>query len=147
MPNEPIPSATIETMLDAQWNASNVLEPTYYDVNDGETPARVDFRDNDVLLIAGDSPTFQEEPIGTWVYANQTSRVLVEVYTRQGRQRLYNIMREVRRVCHSRMHALTDYQRIQFQSFVELVETGQQIWIGRIIIELLNSSKFMNTAD
>ena len=147
---EAIPSDTIQTMLSGQWTRSNysgTADPTFVDVNDGTTSVRYDFRSGDLIIIAVDNPAMDERPIGTWVYGHQTTRVLVELYTSNSRQRLYDLMREVRRVCHSQMHSLTSYQRVQFVSFNELVETTQRVWIGRIIIELLNSAVLLNTAN
>jgi hypothetical protein len=147
MVDEAIPSATIKSMLDTHWDTSILTKPTLVDINDSTVGVRVDFEATNAAVIGADAPVFTEAPIGTWVYADQTSRVIVELYTKTSRQSLYNLMREVRRVCHAEMHNETAYQRVQFLSFNELIETSQGVWVGRIIIELLNSAQLMNKTD
>lgn len=142
---EAIPSADTVSMLDTQWNSSNVTEPTYVDVNSGTAPQRIDFRQADYAVVSVDSPAIEEQPIGPWIYGNRTTRVVVELYTANSRQRLYDLMAEVRRICHARMHSETNYQRIQFQSFNEFTETAQLVWIGRILIELVNNAVLLET--
>ncbi|MEK6861491.1 MAG: hypothetical protein AABY07_05965, partial [Nanoarchaeota archaeon] len=88
-----------------------------------------------------------ERPIGTWVYGDQRFKILLEVLTIHSRQRLYDLEREIRRICHSQMHSMTNFQRIQFMNFVELTQEEFQIWKGRIIVELLNSSILLNIVN
>ena len=148
--NEPIPQDTISSMLSTNWNtnSNNTPTPTFFIVNDGTTAIRFDLTSGDYIGIKADTPSLEENPIGTWIYAHQKTRVLLELYTSISRQRLWNTMKEVRRICHSQMHNLTNYQRVQFASFDEIVDEQQRIWKGRIIIELINSAAIMNiTAD
>lgn len=147
MPNEPIPSLIVRNLLDANWNtqAGLIPEPLYLDVNDGTTPIRIDFSTVDYVVISIDTPAEQEQPIGTWVYGDRTTKVLLELYTSNSRQRLYNLKQEIRRIIHAAMHTLTDYQRIQYLSFNELTETAQRIWIGRILIDLVNNAVLLET--
>jgi len=144
---EPIPSATVKTMLDTYWNASNVTEPTHIDINDGNTGAqlRFDLRNADYIFIAVETPALDEEPIGTWVYGNRRSVVVCEIHTKQNRQRLYDLMAEVRRVCHARMHSETSYQRVQFMGFTEYTDVQLNLWAGRVQIELVNSAILLET--
>ena len=136
------PSAVIKTMLDTQWNAANVPEPTLVDLNESATErmVRIEIRSGDNIVIRLSTPGFEETPIGNWVYGHRLTRILVEIFTSVSRQRLWDLMAEVRRICHSRMHSLTEFQRIQFKSFNELVDDNLNIWQGRVIIECINSS-------
>ena len=54
-------------------------------------------------------------------------------------------MQEIRRICHSRMHSLTNFQRQQFMGFDE--ETGEQVnvWTGTIEITLENNAVLLET--
>ena len=47
--------------------------------------------------------------------------VVVDIQTKQNRQRLYDLMREIRKNCHVRRHGLTNFQRLQFQNFDVLI--------------------------
>ncbi len=54
-------------------------------------------------------------------------------------------MQEIRRICHARMHSLTNFQRQQFMSFNE--EAGEQanIWTGTVQIQLENNAVLLET--
>jgi len=140
-----MPSKVIKDMLDAQWNSSNVTEPEYIDVNDGTAPMRVDFKNQDYVIISSDSPTEEETPIGNWAYGSRTSRVLLELYSSNSRQRLYNLKQEIRRIIHNQMHALTSFQRIQYVNFIEMTDAAQKLWIGRISISLVSDAVLLET--
>lgn len=145
---ETIPSATTRTILVAQWNDATVATPTFLDVNSGNV-LKHDLRQtntgNDLITIKIDTPGLEEIPIGNWLYGNRTSRVLLEIYTAVNRQRLYDLMAEVRRIMHARRHSETTYQRIQFKTFNELVNENQNIWSGRVILEYVNNAVLMET--
>lgn len=147
MPNEPIPVDEVKSLLDANWTGGNVTEPTHVAVNDGTTQQRYDFRDTDLLLYIPDTPTFVEEPIGNWKYGNSRSRVLIEIYTKNGRQRLYDLSREIRRLIHNNESSMTNYQLAHYSSFNELTDMAYNVWIGRVIIELMNDGCLLNITD
>jgi len=145
MPTEPIPIDAIMTDLNGQWNANNVVKPALVTVNAANQPIRFDLNTGDHLVGRTGSPAFEEEPIGNRKYGNRTYNISIELWTLTSRQRLYDLMREVRRICHSRMHSLTDFQRQQFMSFSE--ETSEQVnmWTGNIEIRLENNAVLLET--
>ena len=145
MPDEPMPSKVIKDTLNSQWNSSNVTEPNYIDINDGTAPMRVDFKIQDYVIISSDNPTETEDTIGNWTYGTRVSRVLLEVYTSNSRQRLYNLKQEIRRIMHNRMHSLSDYQRVQYVDFNEITDAAQRLWIGRVSISLVNDAVLLET--
>jgi hypothetical protein len=145
---EAVPVTIIESLLFDNWdtNSGNIPKPSLVDVNNATDPLRADLiNTGDYVLLKADTPTFEETPIGTWVYGNQRHNILLEIYTAESRQRLYDIQKEIRRVIHDNMHSVTQFQRIQYRSFNELVQEYVNIWGGRIIIECLNSSILLNT--
>ena len=147
MPNEPIPVDEFESLLNTYWNSGNVTEPTHAKVNDGTQAERFDYVSNDLLLYISDSPTFDETAIGNWGYGNQRSRVIIEIYSSVNRQRLYDLMREIRRVTHDKQSDMTNYQLANFLSFNELTDMAYNVWIGRVIIELINDAFLLNVSD
>jgi len=144
---EPIAPDIISSMLNTQWdtNDSNIPEPTFFVPNNGLNPIRYDLYTGDYIIIKADSPALEESPIGVWIYGNRMTRVLLEVATRQSRQRLWDLMKEIRRIVHAQMHLLSQYQRIQFVNFQEIYDDTFRIWKGRVILELLNSSVLLET--
>jgi len=145
MANEPMPAKEVATELDSQWNASNVTEPNYLVVTGAGEQIRYDLNRGDYIILSPGSPEIEEIPIGNHKYGDRIYAVDLELYTNNSRQRLYNLMQEVRRICHSRMHSLTNFQRQQFMGFSE--ETGEQvnIWTGSVQIQLVNNAVLLET--
>ena len=145
MPTEPIPIDAVMTDLNSQWNASNVTKPSLVTVNGASQPFRFDLNVGDHLIGRTGSPAMDETPIGNHKYGNRTYSIELEVYTLNGRQRLYDLMLEVRRLCHSRRHSLTNFQRIMFTNFSEEVGEQANIWTGTIDIQLENNGGLLET--
>ena len=143
---EPIPVADILTDLDGQWNASNVAEPTFIEhTGSTDDPARFNLTIADYVIGRPGSPALAETPIGNWKYVRREYNVELELYTRHGRQRLYDLMAEVRRVCHARRHSFTNYQRLQFMSFTEEIDEQANVWQGNIGIQFINEGILAET--
>jgi len=144
---EPIPATEVESILDSTWNAGNVTKPTLIDINNTVNAPRIRLKNGDFVIIVADMPTIREEPISFWKYANQIFQVTLEIYTITSRQRLYNLMREIRRVIHSKTHDLTGFMKVKFVNFNEDSDAQFNIWIGRVTIELTNDAILMNTSS
>ena len=71
--------------------------------------------------------------------------ITLEIFTNTSRQRLYDVMREVRRICHARIHSLTNFQRIRFVTFNESTDSQANIWTGVVSVELVNNSIALET--
>ena len=145
MPDEPIPIDAIMSELNSQWNASNVTKPSLTTVNGENQPYRFDLNAGDHIIGRTSSPAMSEEPIGNRKYGNRTYSVELELYTLTSRQRLYNLMLEVRRICHARMHSLTNFQRIQFVNFDEMTTDTVNVWMGNSQVSLENSAVLLET--
>ena len=89
----------------------------------------------------------EENPIGTWIYGHRRWRILLEITTKVGRVRLWDIKNEVRRICHATMHTMTNFQRIQYINFHENMEDNQLLWGGRISIELVSNAVLLETSN
>ena len=148
MPNEPVAITDTLTELRSQWNSSNVTEPRVVEVNNSGTATqslRVDLNQADHVIGRSGSPSFSEMPIGNWKYGNRQYNVDLEVYTKQSRLNLYNLVREIRRICHARMHDMTNFQRIQFLSYSEQSQEQANIWVASVQIQLVNNGVLLET--
>jgi len=143
---EPLPIKDFLDELDTQWNASNVAEPKFIEVTGATNdPLRFNLNVGDVVFGRAGDPALEETPIGNWTYGNRVYNIGLEVYTRVSRQRLYDLVKEVRRICHARMHSLTNFQRIQFEAFTESTQEQVNIWTGAITIKLENNAILLET--
>ena len=143
MANEPLPADDLLTDLDGQWNTSNVAKPNLVVVTGNGEPLRFDLNAGDAVVARNTS--FTETPIGNWTYGNRIYTVTLELWTLRERQRLFNIMQEIRRICHARMHSLTNFQRIQFMNFNEMTSDTVNVWMGSTQITLENSAVLLET--
>ena len=149
MPTEPVPVNEFLTDIQTQWTYSNVsgtsAKPAFVEVTGDDEPMRFNLNVNDHFVGRAGSPALEETPIGNWKYGNRIYSLEIEVFTLAGRQRLYDLMREVRRICHSRKHALTNFQRQQFVNFQELTQEQANVWAGTININLENNAVLLET--
>jgi len=143
MANEPMPADDLLTDFDSQWNTSNVAKPNLVIVTGNGEPLRFDLNAGDAIVARNSS--FTETPIGNWTYGNREYTVDLEIWTLRERQRLFNLMQEIRRICHARMHSLTNFQRIQFINFNEMTSDTVNVWMGNSQIQLVNNGVLLET--
>ena len=143
---EPLPVKDLLAEFDAQWNASNVVEPRFIEVTGSTSdPLRFDLNVKDVIVGSPGNPAFNQQPIGNWKYGNRTYMIELEIHTNRERQRLYDIVKEIRKLCHSRMHSLTNFQRIMFVTFQEMTQQNVNVWTGIVMIQLENNGILLET--
>jgi len=149
MPTEPMPVNEFITDLESQWTYSNVSgtskKPGFIEVTGASEPMRYNLNVNDQIIARASGPALQEVPIGNRKFGNRVYNIMLELYTNSNRQRLYDVMREVRRICHSRMHSLTNFQRIQFMDFNELTNAQANVWAGTVQVQLVNNAITLET--
>tara|TARA_R110002020_G_scaffold434280_1_gene644411 strand:+ start:738 stop:1169 length:432 start_codon:yes stop_codon:yes gene_type:complete len=143
MANEPMPADDLLTDFNTQWDTDNVAKPNLVVVTGNGEPLRFDLNAGDAVVARNSS--FTETPIGNWTYGNREYTVELEIWTLRERQRLFNLMQEIRRICHSRMHSLTNFQRIQFLSFNEMTTETVNVWMGNSQIQLVNNDVLLET--
>ena len=147
MANLPVPVSLLKTEVSAQWDTDNVAAPTFIEVNVSAQSLRYDLNVKDALLFRAGTPSITEEPIGNrWEFVNRVYNVELELSTQVSRQRLYNMVQEVRRICYSRRHSMTNFQRIQFEGFNELTQEQANIWVGTVSIQLVNNAVQASTS-
>ncbi len=143
---EPIPVSNVLSELDSQWNASNVTKPQIVEINGGPTvPVRIDLNRGDYVIGQPGTPTLDEVPLGNWKYVNRSYGVQLEISSKVSRQRLYDLMAEVRRICHARRHNMTNFQRLQFSSFNEMVGEDVNVWVGVVEVLVVNTNILAET--
>jgi|TARA_R110000765_G_scaffold404508_1_gene500772 hypothetical protein len=149
---EAIPTADIYNELDgygswAGWVAGNVTKPVLIEQTGAQTiqTTRIDLNRGDYVIVKSGSPSFKEDPIGNWQYVNRTSAVSVNIQTKVSRQRLYDLMAEIRRIAHVRRHSMTNYQRLQFVTFTESIDSEVNVWVGTVELELINNAVLAET--
>ena len=154
MATEPVPVNEYITDLESQWDPSKVdsnytnsaeYKPNFIEVTGNDEPLRFNLNAADAVVARAGNPAVSETPIGNWTYGNRVYNLEIQLYTNADRQRLYNLMREVRKIIHARMHSLTNFQRQTFQNFAEEVSEQANMWTGTITIQLENNGVLLET--
>ena len=149
MPTEPVPVNEFITDLENEWTFSNVSgtskKPGFIEVTGASEPMRYNLNVNDQIIARPSGPALQEIPIGNRKFGNRIYNITLELYTNTSRQRLYDVMREIRRICHARIHSLPNIQRIQFMDFNELTNAQANLWAGTVSVQLVNSAITLET--
>jgi|TARA_R110001606_G_scaffold129778_1_gene264711 hypothetical protein len=145
-----VPQDDVKALLDARWNASNVTEPALRVINHNDTQLRHDLENSgDLLTVRADSPFFRETPVGNHTYGHRVWNLVLEIWTSNktdGRDRIYDISEEVRRILHNRRHSMTNFQRILYTGMDEIgIEENEQVWGAQINIELENRAVLLET--
>ena len=146
MPTEPVPVTEVMGEFDTNWNASNVTKPQLVELAGTDAVTRIDLNRGDYVIVRPGSPTLEETPIGNWKYINRMYNITAEIQTRNGRQRLYDLMAEIRKICHVRRHSMTNFQRLQFLNFNEEVGEQVNVWIGTIELQTVNENILAETS-
>ena len=154
MPTEPMPVNEFITDLESQWDPSKVdsnfsnsaaYKPNFIEVTGDSEPLRFNLNAADAVVARAGNPAVSEMPIGNWTYGNRINNLEIQLYTNENRQRLYNLMREVRRIVHARKSSLTNFHRIRFVDFNELTQEQVNVWTGIVTVSLENSMVLLET--
>ena len=143
---EPVPVTEILAEINTYWDTDNVAKPVLVELGGTDAATRIDLNRGDYLIGHSGSPSFEEVPSGNWKYINRTYNISIELQTRSSRQRLYDLMAEIRRICHVRRHSMTKFQRLQFQNFNETVGEQVNVWIGTIDLQTVNENVLAETS-
>ena len=163
--SEYLPSEEIIKLLNTTWTNNTdgvpdkptLIEAAGTGVDNAADPVRFDLNMADVIIARPGSPAFEEQPIGNWIYGNRNWNVELEIYAQtrsvdgnsvHGKQQLYNMMREIRRMCNANriMPATSKFQRLQFMNFTVETQQAVNVWYGTINLQLVNMAVPLETA-
>ena len=163
--SEYLPSEEIIKLLNTTWTNNTdgvpdkptLIEASGTGVDNAADPVRFDLNMADVIIARPGSPAFEEQPIGNWIYGNRNWNVELEIYAQtrtvdgnsvHGKQQLYNMMREIRRMCHASrvMPTTSKFQRLQFLNFTVETQQAVNVWYGTINLQLVNMAVPLETA-
>lgn len=144
-----IPVDDVKALIEDNWDdqSGTVPDPIYVVMNNGLDPERHNLNNGDYINFRTGVPTETEQPIGTWIYGHRVWPIVIEMYTKNSRDRLWEMKDEIRRICHAQMHSMTNFQRIQYKQFSEIVDEEFLVWQGRIELELVSNAVFLETSN
>ena len=144
--NMSLPMEELVQLLSDNWVTGNSTTPTYFiKLNTDNHPVVVDTRRGSAVIGRPATTSFDIEPIGNWNYGNLTYSVGVELKSSGSRQVLYDMVWEIKRILFNNKHAMTNFQRVQFEDFNEEEEANINMWSGTIQVGLQNAAVKLDT--
>jgi len=127
--NEPVAVEIFRDLLRDQWRTSIQLpQPEIHVLNDVEYPEQGHMR-SDWIIISMSSMDEQQRGY-RYEFKDFEIPIQFEIHTIQSRQRLYNLMAEVRRIIYKNHIVVRPYQMVYWDSFEEDSDGMHRYWKG-----------------
>lgn len=128
--NEPVPGEIFRDLLKQEWIETEVCpRPTIVIVNDREHSGQHQLKDSDVIFI--DANQLSEEQRGhRYEHKDMEVPLTFEFKTVVSRQRLWNLMAEVRRIVYKWMMSARPYQQLYWDGFNDTSDGAKNVWTG-----------------
>ena len=144
--NMDLPMEDLIDLLSTNWVTGNVTTPSYFvKLNTDNHAVVVDTRRGSVVIGRPATTSMDIEPIGNWTYGNINFSVGIEIKSSGSRQALYDMAWEIKRILFNKKHAMTNFQRVQFEDFNEEAEENINMWSGTIQVGLQNAGVKLDT--
>ncbi len=116
--NEPVPDELVRDLLIEEWLESEVNpRPLIFVPGDENTPKQVNLAQADILIVQVSDLTEEFEG-HRHEHINLEVPVTIEIRTVRSRQRMWNMMAEVRRIWYKWILALRPYHSLYFDRFI-----------------------------
>jgi hypothetical protein len=131
------PLDEMKTMLEDHWKGfQEVNMPQIIVANDAEDPRlRADMLSGDTVVIKMDGMEKLTQRYN-FSYYDRIFPIVIEVHTKESRQRLRNIMKVIRSIVNDNIHSFPSYQLMRYKGYDEAVEDTLNIWRGRFRFQL-----------
>jgi hypothetical protein len=135
--NEPDPLNELKILLSEKWpNFQEVKIPQILVANDADDPRiRACLSDGDVIVIKQDGLEKLTQRYN-FTYYDRLFPVVIEMWTKESRQRMRNLGRMVRAIINDNIHKQQSYQLIRYKGIEEAVDDTLNIWRGKFRFQL-----------
>lgn len=127
--NEPVPAEIMRDLLDQEWAVHDTLRPrpAFYVKDDKGDPGQVDLARSDVIVVTVEEVAEQQRGY-KYEFKDVEVPLVLEIYSRQDRQRVYNLVAECRRIVYRWQRAMNPYQQMYWDRFVDESEGRLRNW-------------------
>lgn len=134
---EPVPCEIVRDLLRYAWVAVNRLPaPEIHIMNDITMEGEQMHLDRADYVIIGETSIDENQHGHTYEFKDFSVAVPIEIHTRRSRQRLYDLMAEVRRIVYTFQRSIRPYQQMYYDRFQETSEGQHNYWKGVCSIRL-----------
>jgi len=137
--NEPVPPEIIKNLIYTEWSSTLVPTPEVHVLNDTTYPEQGNLKLSDWVVIEME-PMRESQRGFTYELKDIEIPVIIQLHTMVDRQRLYNLMAEVRRIIYKNHIVTRPYQMIYWDSFEEDSDGLNRNWKGYCNIRLTSES-------
>ena len=134
---EPVPDEIIRELIDWAWISGGTLPRPKIRIKDD-----VQVDSSQMWLKSGDYVVIGEVQIDerqhghSYEFKDMDVSVPIEIHTMHSRQRLYNMMSELRRIIYTYQRVIRPYQQIYWDRFQEQSEGLNRYWRGTCSVRL-----------
>jgi predicted phosphohydrolase len=143
--NEPLESMR-DLLVDNWVNYEEVQIPSIIIANDpDEAISRVNLNESDYIIIsAGSGESIRMR--GNWSYYDKTFELVLNILTKESRQRLRNIYKVIRSICFINKWNFPNWQLVRLIRYREYTNTDINIWRSEILVNLENNAILAETS-
>jgi len=138
--SERIPPKVVKEKIEEQWNDNEgmIPIPVLVDINETEeeTFARHNLQEGDIVIFRTDTAGVRETWRDAHKYADELVAIEIVLHTMISRQRLFDLMQEIRRIVRTYKHQFGNYHEAVYLSFVEITQQQLNVWQGIIRVQL-----------
>lgn len=136
--NYPVPSEIIRDLIQQEWISSErAPRPIVYAEDDLDNPGKGMLNRSDYVVVSFEG---REETQANYryEYVDTTDRLTIYVKTNKNRQRLYNLIWEVRRIVYKWSKSLVPWQQVYLDGYQEQTDNEHRVWDAVVSIRGTN---------
>lgn len=144
--NESVPVETLKTILEAHWESfAEIPTPNFVIINDTDGEfMRANYTQGDYIMLSMEG-TENIKYRGNISYYDRTFPLTLQIGTKEGRQRLRDLWKEIKAILFDNKHDFTGWQLIRILSYTEMTNQDQNIWRAVIKIQLESAGVCVET--
>lgn len=127
--DESDPLDEMKTLITDHWKGYREVEmPAVIVANDAsDVRLRADMRVSDIIIVKMDGVEKLTQRYN-FTYYDRAFPIIIEIQTKESRQRLRNLGKVVRMIINDNIHSFPSYQLIRYKSYTESVEENLNVW-------------------
>jgi len=134
---EPVPAEIIRDLVRTAWiEADRLPQPEIHIMDDVTMPGEQMHLDRADFVVLGEVRMDERQHGHSYTFKDFDVTVPIEVHTKKSRQRLYDLMAEVRRIIYTYQRAVRPYQQMYYDTFQEVSEGLHNYWKGTCSVRL-----------
>ena len=131
------PIEDMVALLKEKWEEyEDCPRPEIMAANETDDPRQMmNFGPHDAVVVKMEGVE-QLRQRGNFEYYDRICPLIIEAWTSESRQRLWNLIKMIRAICNDNKHDFPDYHLIRYSGYTEMMEENLKIWKGSFKLTL-----------